>query len=74
MFAPLLEKLARRIDLTTEETADAMAAIMDGRAQPSQIAALLVPSPEILRRPEQPTVWETALRPGPLTASEQLPR
>lgn len=42
MFAPLLEKLARRRDLTTGETETAMAAIMDGRAQPSQIAALLV--------------------------------
>jgi anthranilate phosphoribosyltransferase len=42
MFAPLLEKLGRRRDLTSAETATAMAAIMDGRAQPSQIAALLV--------------------------------
>jgi anthranilate phosphoribosyltransferase len=42
MFAPLLEKLHRRQDLTEQEAAAAMAEIMDGRAQPSQIAALLV--------------------------------
>ncbi|HXH06586.1 MAG TPA: anthranilate phosphoribosyltransferase [Vicinamibacterales bacterium] len=42
MFAELLEKLSRRRDLTAEEAAAAMEAIMDGRAQPSQIAGLLV--------------------------------
>ena len=42
MFVELLEKLQRRQDLTTPEAADAMAVIMDGQAQPSQIAALLV--------------------------------
>lgn len=42
MFAPLLEKLHRHQDLTAEEAAAAMGEIMDGRAQPSQIAALLV--------------------------------
>lgn len=42
MFAPLLEKLHRREDLRVEEAAAAMAEIMDGRAQPSNIAALLV--------------------------------
>lgn len=42
MFAPLLEKLHRRQDLTEEEAAGAMAEIMDGRAQPSQIAGFLV--------------------------------
>jgi anthranilate phosphoribosyltransferase len=42
MFTALLEKLYRREDLDEQEAADAMAAIMDGRALPSQIAALLV--------------------------------
>jgi anthranilate phosphoribosyltransferase len=42
MFSALLEKLHRREDLSEREAADAMAAIMDGRALPSQIAALLI--------------------------------
>jgi anthranilate phosphoribosyltransferase len=42
MFAGLIEKLQRRQDLTTEEAARAMDAIMEGRAQPAQIAGLLV--------------------------------
>ena len=42
MFAGLLEKLQRREDLTVDEAAGAMAEIMEGRAQPSNIAALLV--------------------------------
>jgi anthranilate phosphoribosyltransferase len=42
VFAQLIEKLQRHSDLTVEEAAAAMEAIMDGRAQPSQIAGLLV--------------------------------
>lgn len=42
MFTAFLEKLHRRDDLTEAEAGEAMAAIMDGRALPSQIAALLV--------------------------------
>lgn len=42
MFAVLLDKLQRREDLTVDEAAGAMAEIMEGRAQPSNIAALLV--------------------------------
>jgi len=42
VFPALLEKLQRRQDLTTDEAAAAMQEIMDGRAQSSQIAALLV--------------------------------
>jgi anthranilate phosphoribosyltransferase len=41
-FTPLLEKLQRRQDLTADEAAGAMEEIMEGRAQPSQIAALLI--------------------------------
>jgi anthranilate phosphoribosyltransferase len=41
-FTPLLEKLQRRQDLTVDEAAGAMEEIMEGRAQPSQIAALLI--------------------------------
>ena len=42
MFAPLLEKLHRREDLSSDEASAAMEEIMDGRAQPAQIAGLLV--------------------------------
>ena len=42
MFAPLIEKLRRRQDLTVEEAAGAMEEIMEGRAQPAQIAGLLI--------------------------------
>jgi anthranilate phosphoribosyltransferase len=42
MFASLIEKLQRREDLTMDEAAGAMGEIMDGRAQPAQIAGLLV--------------------------------
>ncbi len=41
MFASLLEKLIRHEDLTTEEAASAMREVMEGRAAPSQLAALL---------------------------------
>ena len=42
MFPALLEKLHRRQDLTVDEAAGAMNEIMEGRAQPAQIAGFLV--------------------------------
>ena len=42
MFTPLIEKLQRRQDLTVDEAAAAMDEIMEGRAQPAQIAGLLI--------------------------------
>ena len=42
MFTELLEKLTRHEDLTADEAAAAMAEIMEGRAAPAHIAALLV--------------------------------
>lgn len=41
MFPPLLEKLTRREDLTTVEAAAAMHEVIEGRAAPTQLAALL---------------------------------
>jgi anthranilate phosphoribosyltransferase len=41
MFTPLLEKLARHEDLTTDEAAAAMHEVMEGRAGAASIAALL---------------------------------
>jgi anthranilate phosphoribosyltransferase len=42
MFAELIEKLQRRQDLSVDEAASAMDEIMEGRAQPAQIAGLLI--------------------------------
>jgi anthranilate phosphoribosyltransferase len=42
MFPALIEKLERRQDLTIDEASAAMDEIMEGRAQPAQIAGLLV--------------------------------
>ncbi len=41
-FPTLLDKLQRRVDLSVDEAAGAMETIMDGQAQPSQIAGLLI--------------------------------
>jgi anthranilate phosphoribosyltransferase len=41
-FPALIDKLQRRIDLTVDEAAGAMDTIMEGHAQPTQIAGLLV--------------------------------
>jgi anthranilate phosphoribosyltransferase len=51
-FSTLLEKLLRREDLTTEEASAAMNVIMDGGAQPSQIAGLLI---ALAMKGERPT-------------------
>jgi anthranilate phosphoribosyltransferase len=42
MFSALIEKLQRRQDLTIDEASRAMEEIMEGRAQPAQIAGLLI--------------------------------
>jgi anthranilate phosphoribosyltransferase len=42
MFPALIEKLARREDLTVDEASAAMADVMEGRAAPAQIAGLLI--------------------------------
>jgi anthranilate phosphoribosyltransferase len=42
MFSTLIEKLSRREDLSSDEAASAMAEIMDGRAQPAQMAGFLI--------------------------------
>ena len=41
MFSDLLEKLTRHEDLTADEAAAAMREVMEGRAAPAQLAALL---------------------------------
>jgi anthranilate phosphoribosyltransferase len=42
MLSPLIEKLIRRQDLTTDEASAAMAEVMEGRAAEAQIAGLLI--------------------------------
>ncbi len=42
MFSALIEKLQRRQDLSMDEASRAMEEIMEGRAQPAQIAGLLI--------------------------------
>ena len=42
MFVPLIEKVMRREDLTSDEAAAAMGEVMEGRAAEAQIAALLI--------------------------------
>jgi anthranilate phosphoribosyltransferase len=62
MFTPLLEKLQRRLDLTVDEASAAMAAIMDGEAQPAQIAAFLVALNMKGERPEEIVGLARAMR------------
>lgn len=62
MFPELLEKLRRHEDLSTDEAASAMGAIMDGHAQPSQIAALLVALALKGERPNEVVGFATAMR------------
>jgi anthranilate phosphoribosyltransferase len=42
VFTPLIEKLIRREDLTSDEAAAAMAEVMEGRANDAQLAGFLV--------------------------------
>jgi anthranilate phosphoribosyltransferase len=42
MFGPLIEKLIRREDLTSEEASAAMTEVMEGRAAQAQLAGVLV--------------------------------
>jgi anthranilate phosphoribosyltransferase len=42
MFSPLIEKVMRREDLTSDEAAAAMGEVMEGRAADAQIAGLLI--------------------------------
>jgi anthranilate phosphoribosyltransferase len=62
MFSALLEKLQRRQDLTVEESAAAMGEIMDGRAQPAQIAGLLIALAMKGERPAEIVGLATAMR------------
>src|SRR5580765_1899340 len=62
MFVPLLEKLGRHEDLTGDEAAAAMGEIMDGRAQPAHIAALLIGLSMKGERPREMAGFAAAMR------------
>jgi anthranilate phosphoribosyltransferase len=75
MFAALLEKLRRHEDLSIDEAAGAMGAIMDGQAQPSHIAGLLMALALKGERPQEMVGFARAMRaravalPGSVTAT-----
>ncbi|MGE5832934.1 MAG: anthranilate phosphoribosyltransferase [Acidobacteriota bacterium] len=62
MFAPLLEKLRRHEDLSIDEAAEAMGAIMDGQAQSSHIAGLLMALALKGERPQEMVGFARAMR------------
>ena len=53
MFPQLIEKLVRHEDLTTDEAAQAMREVMEGRAAPSALAGLLAALVMKGERPEE---------------------
>ncbi|MGE5359674.1 MAG: anthranilate phosphoribosyltransferase [Bacteroidales bacterium] len=70
VFAELLEKLARREDLTIVEAEGAMRAVMDGRASDVQMAGLLVGLAMKGERPHEIAGFAGAMR----AAAVKLPR
>jgi anthranilate phosphoribosyltransferase len=61
-FPALLEQIRRHEDLTTEQAADVMGEIMDGRAQPAQIAGLLMALALKGERPAEMVGFARAMR------------
>src|SRR5262245_34609312 len=62
MFAPLIDKLVRREDLSPEEAAAAMTEVMAGRAADAQLAGLLVGLAMKGERPEEIVGLARAMR------------
>jgi anthranilate phosphoribosyltransferase len=62
MFPELLEKLRRHEDLSAAEAAQAMGAIMDGEAEPAQVAGLLMGLAVKGERPAEMVGFATAMR------------
>jgi anthranilate phosphoribosyltransferase len=61
-FPQLLEKLRRHEDLSADEAAQAMGEIMDGRADPAQVAGLLMALALKGERPAEVVGFATAMR------------
>jgi anthranilate phosphoribosyltransferase len=73
MFSELLEKLTRHEDLTAEEAAAAMGEIMEGRAAPAHISALLVGLAMKGERPVEIVGLARAMRAHAIKVSRRYP-
>ena len=73
MFAALIEKLHRRHDLSVAEAADVMEEIMAGRAQPAQIAGLLIGLSMKGERPSEIVGLATTMRANAVRLSRPYP-
>jgi anthranilate phosphoribosyltransferase len=73
MFSALIEKLQRRQDLTVDEAAQAMDEIMEGRAQPAQIAGLLIALAMKGERPAEVVGLARTMRARATTLSRKHP-
>jgi anthranilate phosphoribosyltransferase len=73
MFQPLIDKLTRHEDLTTDEAAAAMTEIMAGRAAPAHIAGLLIGLAMKGERPEEIVGLARAMRAHAVPVSRRLP-
>lgn len=73
MFADLLEGLQRREDLTADQAARAMAAIMDGEATPAQVAGLLIALRMKGECPEEIVGFARTMRERSVRLSRQFP-
>jgi anthranilate phosphoribosyltransferase len=73
MFPTLIDKLQRRQDLTVEEAAAAMEEIMEGRAQPAQIAGLLVGRAMKGERPAEVVGFARTMRAKATRLSREYP-
>ncbi len=73
MFAALLEQLRRHEDLTTAQAADVMGVIMDGQAQPAQIAGLLMALALKGERPDEMVGFARAMRARAVPLPETVP-
>jgi anthranilate phosphoribosyltransferase len=74
MIQTLLEKLTRLEDLSSDESAGAMATIMDGRAAPAQIAGFLVGLAMKGERPAEIVGLARSMRERAVPLSKSYPR
>jgi anthranilate phosphoribosyltransferase len=74
MFPALIEKLTRHEDLTADESAAAMAEVMEGRAAPSQLAALLIGLAMKGERPSEIVGLARAMRSYAVPVQQRYPR